>query len=106
MKGALFMSLIKLPFKIIAAPLVVALSLFGAIIHFLFCFASTILTFISGALGLLSIAMFVTGCMLNNCIWVMVFAFLLSPFGLQAVAEWLIAGVDSINTSLRYFIVS
>ncbi|MFR5047632.1 MAG: CD1845 family protein [Faecalispora sporosphaeroides] len=41
--------------------------------------------------------------MLHNCIWVMVFAFLLSPFGLQAIAEWLISGVDSINTSLRCF---
>lgn len=99
------MTIIKLPFKIIAAPLVVALTLFGAVFRFLFCFASTFLTIISGALGLLAIAMFVTGCMLHNCIWVMVFAFLLSPFGLQAIAEWLIAGIDRINTSLKYFIV-
>lgn len=100
------MFIVKLVFKIIAAPLVVALTLLGALTHFLFCFASTILTVLSGALGLLSIAMFVTSCALHNCILVMVFAFLLSPFGIQAVAEYLIAGMDNINTSLRYFIVS
>jgi len=33
-------------------------------------------------------------------------SFLISPFGLPAIAEYLIAGMNSINSSLRYFIVS
>ena len=91
--------------KIIAIPFMIALTLFGAMTRFLFCFASSILTVISGILGLLAIAMFITGCMLNNCIWVMVFAFLLSPFGIQAIAEWLIDGVNGISNRLRFYIM-
>lgn len=91
--------------KIIAIPFAIVLTLFSAVIRFLFCFASSILTVLSGVLGLLSIAMFVTGCMLNNCIWVMVFAFLLSPFGIQAIAEWLIDGVDGLNNRLQFYIM-
>ncbi len=91
--------------KIIAIPFAIVLTLFSAVIRFLFCFASSILTILSGGLGLLSIAMFVTGCMLNNCIWVMVFAFLLSPFGIQAVAEWLIDGIDGLSNRLQFYIM-
>ncbi len=91
--------------KIIAIPFAIVLTLFGAIIRFLFCFASSVLTILSGVLGLLSIAMFITGCTLNNCIWVMVFAFLLSPFGIQAIAEWLIDGVDGLSNRLQLYIM-
>ena len=96
----------KLIGKIIAIPFVVALTILHAVITFLFCFASVISTILSVILGVLAIAMFVTGCMLSNCIWVLVFAFLLSPFGIQAIAEWLIAGVNGLNGMLRGFIVS
>lgn len=92
--------------KIIAVPFAIALTLFGLIIRFLFCFASVLLTVISVVLGFLSIAMFFTGCMLNNCIWVMVFAFLLSPYGIQAIAEWLINGVNGLSNRLQLFILT
>ena len=91
--------------KIIAIPFAIVLTLFGAIIRFLFCFASSVLTVLSGILGLLSIAMFVTGVPLNNCIWVMVFAFLLSPFGIQAIAEWLINGIEGLSNRLQLYIM-
>lgn len=91
--------------KIIAIPFAIVLTLFGAIIHFLFCFASSVLAVLSGVLGLLSITMFVTGCTLNNCLWVMAFAFLLSPFGIQAIAEWLMNGVDGLSNRLQLYIM-
>lgn len=91
--------------KIIAIPFAIVLTLFGAVIRFLFCFASSVLTVLSGVLGLLSIAMFITGCTLNNCLWVMVFAFLLSPFGIQAIAEWLMNGVDGLSNRLQLYIM-
>jgi hypothetical protein len=98
--------ILKLIFKIIAIPFVAALTILAAFTTFLFCVASSVLTVVSVILALLSIAMFATGCMLHNCIWVMVFAFLLSPLGIQAIAEWLVDLLHSLNYSLKCFITS
>lgn len=98
--------MMKIIGKIIAIPFAIVLTLFSLIIRFLFCFASVLLTIISVVLGFLSIAMFLTGCILNNCIWVMVFAFLLSPYGIQAIAEWLINGVNGLSNRLQLYILT
>ena len=68
--------------KILAAPVMVALSLLAAMVTFLFCVASAV-------------------CELG-CI---VLAFLVSPFGVPAIAEWLVDKLHSAKFALRDFII-
>lgn len=99
------MNFIRLIFKIIAAPLVVVLTIITPIFTFLFCYAAAILQFVSGLGVLISIALFIMGQYLGGGVFLGL-AFLISPFGLPAVAEWLIGRAHSLNYSLRDFIMS
>lgn len=71
----------RLILKLIAAPFVVLLTVLVAVLLFLISYP------VGGVIYL-------------------VIAFLLSPYGLQAVAGAVITGLDSLNLSLRQFITS
>lgn len=71
----------RLILKLIAAPFVVLLTVLVAVLLFLISYP------VGGVIYL-------------------VIAFLLSPYGLQAVAGAVITGLDSLNLSLRQFIIS
>ena len=95
----------RIVFKILAAPFVVVLTLLGAVLTFLFGWAKTLLTIVSGVAMLLAIIVFVTG-KATNGIALTVIAFLLSPVGIPAIAEWLINRVGDLNLYLKNFITS
>lgn len=99
------MKFIKLIFKIIAAPLVVVLTVAVPLFTFLFCYAATLLGIVSGVGVLASIALLITGEKLGCCVFLLL-SFLISPIGIPAIAEWLIGRLNSVNYSLRYFIIS
>ena len=90
--------------KIIAAPAVLALTLIVALLNFSVSLASWVL-------GILSLILAVCGLfelfIQSNPQWGitgLVLAFLLSPFGLPAAAEWLVCRLDNLNYSLKTFI--
>ncbi len=99
------MRFIKLIFKIIAAPLVLVLTIIAPLFTFLFCYAAAILGVISGIGVLLSIALFFAGTT-QGCIVFLILSFLISPLGIPAIAEWLIDKLHDLNYSLRDFIMS
>ena len=78
--------------KILAAPVMVALSLLAATVTFLFCVASAVCELGCIVLTLLSLILF------------LVLAFLVSPFGVPAIAEWLVDKLHSAKFALRDFI--
>ena len=90
--------------KIFAAPFVLALSLTVGVLSFVFWLASwafSILSLLFAVCALFSI--FIEG----DTAWGiqgLVIAFCVSPFGLPAVAEWLISKLDGLNYSLKCFI--
>ena len=102
--------------KIIAAPAVLALTLIVAVLNFS---VSTLIVAVlnfsvslaSWVLGILSLILAVCGLfelfIQSNPQWGstgLVLAFLLSPFGLPAAAEWLVCKLDDLNYSLKTFI--
>ena len=99
------MTLIKLPLKIIAVPFVVVLTIGVAILQFLFCYAEALLNIVSGIFVLIGVVTLIMDSKFNGGM-ILFLAFLISPFGLPAVANWLIDVVDGINDSLRAFIMS
>ena len=95
----------RILFKIIAVPFVVALSILWAVLAFVFGALEGILQYVCGFGVLLSIAFFIGG-FIPSGIFCAVFAFLISPVGLPLIAQWLIDLVEAINGSLANFITS
>lgn len=73
--------------KILAAPVMVALSLLAAMVTFLFCVASAVCELGCIVLTLLSLILFIGGQTVGGIVF-LVLAFLVSPFGVPAIAEW------------------
>lgn len=99
------MKVIKLLFKIITAPLVVLLTITIPIFIFLFSYAAAILQVVSGIGVLISIVLLISGETLGFGVFLFL-SFLISPLGIPAIAEWLIDKLQSLNSSLRFFIAS
>ena len=91
--------------KLIAAPLILFLTVLVAVLLFLFSLSSFILTAASVIMALLGVGLFFISYPVGGVIY-LVIAFLLSPYGLQAVTGAVITGLDSLNLSLRQFITS
>lgn len=91
--------------KLIAAPLILFLTVLVAVLLFLFSLSSFILTAASVIMALLGVGLFFISYPVGGVIY-LVITFLLSPYGLQAVAGAVITGLDSLNLSLRQFIIS
>ena len=70
--------------KILAAPVMVALSLLAAMVTFLFCVASAVCELGCIALTLLSLILFIGGQTVGGIVF-LVLAFLVSPFGVPAI---------------------
>lgn len=89
--------------KILAAPVMVALSLLAAMVTFLFCIASAVCELGCVVLTILSLVLFLGGQTVGGIVF-LVLAFLISPFGIPAVAEWLVDRLHSAKFALRDFI--
>ena len=89
--------------KILAAPFVVALTLLVAIVSFLYCVASALCHIGCVVLTLLALVLFIGGQTLGGVVF-LVLAFLVSPFGVPAIAERLVDKLHSAKFALRDFI--
>lgn len=95
----------RLLLKLFAAPVMLALTILAAMLMFLFDICSFLLTVASVITALLGIGLFFTPTPHGGFIFLFL-AFLLSPYGLQAVAGLLIEAVEGLGSSLRQFLVS
>ena len=89
--------------KILAAPFVVALTLLVAIVSFLYCVASALCYIGCVVLTLLALILFIGGQTVGGAVF-LVLAFLVSPFGIPAIADWLMDRLYSLKYSLQSFI--
>ena len=96
----------RLIFKIFALPFLLVLSLLVAVLMFLFDVAGWFLSLASGILAVIAVGLFVLQHQPVGGVAFLVLAFLLSPYGLPAIAEFLIGLLDELNYSLRRFITS
>lgn len=89
--------------KILAAPFVLALALLAAVITFLACVAGVVCYVACIGLTLLAIVALIAG-QTTGCIAMFVLAFLVSPFGLPAIGEWLVGRLHGARYALQDFI--
>ena len=88
--------------KILAAPVMVALSLLTAMVTFLFCIASAVCELGCVVLTIISLVLFLGGQTVGGIVF-LVLAFLISPFGIPTVAERLVDRLHSAKFALRDF---
>ena len=90
--------------KIIAAPFVLALILAVAL-SFLSCIAGALCWLACTVFVLLAACGFFAG-LHTGCIAMLVLAFLVSPFGLPAIGEWLLERLYGVKYALQDFMCS
>ena len=88
--------ILKLLLKILVAPVILALTLFGWICVGIVYVSGLVLGIISMVIALLGVAVLLT-CSLQNGIILLVMAFLISPFGLPLAAIWLLGKVQDLK---------
>ena len=91
--------------KIIAAPIVLALILAVAVLSFLSCIAGSLCWLACTVFVLLAACGFFAG-LHTGCIAMLVLAFLVSPFGLPAIGEWLLERLYGVKYALQDFMFS
>ena len=91
--------------KIIAAPFVLVLILAVAVILFLSCIAGACCGLACTAFVLLAACAFFAG-LHTGCIVALVLAFLVSPFGLPAIGNWLLDRLYGVKYALQDFMFS
>ena len=89
--------------KILAAPFVVALTLLVTIVSFLYCVTSALCYIGCMVLTLLALVLFIGGQTVGGAVF-LVLAFLVSPFGIPTIADWLMDRLYSLKYSLQSFI--
>lgn len=90
--------------KIIAAPFALALTITVAVLSFLLSLSAGVLSalaFLLGGAGVLMLA--IQGDVFNG-VALLVMGFAISPYGLPALAGWLLDRLDDLTCSLRSFI--
>lgn len=90
--------------KILAAPFVLALTLAVAVLAFITCLASWALNILCLICGVCGVFELFIGGNTSGGITALVLSFIVSPFGLPALAEWMIVKLDDLNYSLKCFI--
>lgn len=98
MKGILF--LLKLLLKIVAAPVILVLTLFVWFCAGLVYISGLVLGLVSMVLGLLGVAVLITYSPQNGII-LLVLSFLISPFGLPKAALWLLGKVQDLKYAIQ-----
>lgn len=91
--------------KIIAASFVLALILAVAVLSFLSCIAGALCWLVCTVFVLLAACGFFAG-LHTGCIAMLVLAFLVSPFGLPAIGEWLLERLYGVKYALQDFMFS
>ena len=89
----------RIIFKILAAPFVLVLTLLVAVLSFLLSLSAGLLSILASVLGLLSVLMLFVEKDISTGIAGLLMAFAISPFGLPALAGWLLAKLDELNGS-------
>ena len=97
--------MMKILLKILVAPFALALSLLAALLVFLLDICAFLLTIASVILAVLGIALFFTPTPIGGIVFLFL-AFLLSPYGLQAVACSLLWALDGGKSALYRFLTS
>ena len=90
----------KLIFKVLTAPVILAIDLFTLVCIGLISFSTFFLRLASGIVGILGILVLATYSVKNGFI-LLTIAFLVSPMGIPMIAVWVLGRLQSISCILK-----
>ena len=93
----------RLIFKLLAFPFVLATGLLYLVCKFLVIASGAVLGILSGIVFLASLVLFFTAGVWAGLAW-LVIAFLISPYGLPMAAAWLVGMIGGANHALKDFV--
>lgn len=91
----------KILFKILLLPVVLALTIFVAVCRFICTFSSMVLSILASLLFLCGLGCIVLLRDLPGAVPILIFAFAISPYGIPAVAQWLTDRLDDLNGLIK-----
>ena len=94
----------RLTLKILALPLASALSLVTGIFSFMLVISGIFLNFLTVVDALIGLLNIFTYDRTAGAIWLII-AFLISPYGLPKVAEWLVLRLNDVCSAIKSFIL-
>lgn len=93
-------------FKILAAPFVLLLTVLVMVLSFLSSVAAAVLNIVSTVFVVIALFSIFIEKDVGPGVTALVGAFLMSPYGLPALADWFIGKLDGLNESLKGFIAN
>lgn len=96
------MIILRLLLKVLCAPILLAMTVMISIFIFLLALSSTILGIISGLIAIMgTVVLFVNTLPTINGIILLTIAWLISPIGLPAAAEWLLGCLGKLRRVIQ-----
>lgn len=93
----------RLIFKLLAFPFVLATGLLYLICKFLVIASGAVLGILSGIVFLAALGIWISAGLLPGLAWLAI-AFLISPYGLPMAAAWLVGMIGGANHALKHFV--
>ena len=93
----------KIPLKILLAPVTMLVSLFIWLCAGLICCSAFVFKIASALLSVLAVAVMIAYSVKNGAI-LLVLAFLISPMGLPILAAWILGKLQGVNVAMKNFI--
>ena len=93
----------RLVFKVLAAPILLALTILPAFFSFVVSMSKVIFGILSGLMFIAALIMFIMGQTAGGIVF-LAGGFLVSPYGLPALARGIVKILDSLKSGLKGFI--
>ena len=90
----------RIVFKIISAPFVLALTLLVSLLYFILSVGEVFFSLAGSALAIMGIIMWAMGGTVYNSVGLLIMGFLASPFGIPAAAMWMVEKLLDLRDSL------
>jgi len=100
------MKLFRFFLKVISLPFILALSILNPFLTFLLCLSAGISSVIAALLAGMGVLMWIMGSSLHHSMALVIMGFLVSPFGIQGIMEWILERLYDLNDSLKGFVAS
>ena len=105
LQKGLVIIMLRFILKLFAAPFALAFSIAAALFSFILSVSDMIFGIVSSLVFIGSVILFVTGQTTGGIVFLAA-AFLISPFGLPALAGLLVKGLDGVGGALKSFIIN
>lgn len=94
------MKCLKWIFRIILAPIMLAIKLIILVLAFLLSISTSLLSILASLLGMIAVLVFLVDSRTNGG-WILLISFLISPYGIPKAADWILSRMNDLWGSIQ-----